>query len=369
MTKARDLSQVPNASLGFKNRIINGDMRIDQRNAGASVTPTNGQYLVDRWAYFGTQASKFTAQQGSAGAPDGFTNYLYMLVGSGYAVETSDAFNIDQRIEGLNVADLGWGTVTAQTVTISFRVFSSVTGTHCAAILNSAGNRSYVFTYSIPVANTWTTITATIPGDTTGTWLKNNGIGAILRFNLGAGSALQQTANVWGIGGWTASGTVNVVATTNNTFVITGVQLEKGSTATSFDYRPYGTELSLCQRYYEKTFSLNFVPQVGANSTSNADPYNAALLFAGHRAQQPNGVAPPSGFRWRVQKRAAPSITPFGNNSNAIAYRSTVAAAPSWYSGGNLGWVGTDHGIYLANEFTGDGFVQVIAHFTGTAEL
>ena len=240
------------AEFGMRNRIINGAMVIDQRNAGASVTPTSGQYLVDRWAYYASQASKFTAQQGSVNAPAGFNNYLTMTVASGFSVGASDSFYIDQRIEGFNFADLNWGTANAQTITISFKVLSSVTGTHCAAILNSAGNRSYVFTYSIPVANTWTTISVTIPGDTTGTWVgATNGIGAILRFNLGAGSALQQTANAWGAGGWTASGTVNVVSTTGNTFLPTGVQLEKGSTSTAFDYRPYGTELALCQRYYQ----------------------------------------------------------------------------------------------------------------------
>ena len=292
---------------GFKNRIINGAMVIDQRNAGASVTPTNGQYLVDRWAYFGSQASKFTAQQGSAGAPAGFTNYLTMTVAAGYTVGASDSFFIDQRIEGFNVADFNWGTANAQTVTVSFKVYSSVSGTHCAALMNYVGNRSYVFTYSVPVANTWTTITATILGDTTGTWLTNNGIGVILRFNLGAGSALQQTANAWGAGGWTASGTVNVVSTTGNTFLPTGVQLEKGSTATSFDYRPYGTELALCQRYFEIT---NTAQISGSPAVSSVIFFNASFV---------------------VTKRTSPSN--YGNGGNISFYQ---ASNNTQYTGGSV---------------------------------
>ena len=165
-----------NASI-MKNRIINGAMVIDQRNAGASVTATGiaaAGYTVDRWAYFVSAASKFTVQQnaGSVTPPAGFTNYLGATSSSAYSVAASDYFGLQQAIEGFNVSDLGWGTANAKTVTLSFQVYSSLTGTFSGSLRNpTAYNRSYIFSYSIPVANTWTTISVTITGDTTGTWV------------------------------------------------------------------------------------------------------------------------------------------------------------------------------------------------------
>jgi len=238
--------------MGFRNRIINGAMVIDQRNAGASVTPTDNQYTLDRWTARVSQASKYTVQQnaGSVTPPAGFTNYLGVTVISAATVGAADAFDIQQRIEGFNVADLGWGTANAKSVTLSFWVRSSLTGTFGGAINNSAFNRSYPFSYSIPTANTWTSISVTVAGDTGGTWLTTSGVGIQVSFGLGDGSNYEGTAGAWaGTGLLNATGTVDVVATNGATWYITGVQLEKGSTATSFDYRPYGTELMLCQRY------------------------------------------------------------------------------------------------------------------------
>lgn len=241
---------------GFKNRIINGAMVIDQRNAGASVSASSANavtYTLDRWFYYATQASKFTIQQNAASVtpPVGFVNYLGVTSSSAYSVGSGDLFIISQRIEGLNISDLAWGTANAQTVTLSFRVYSSLTGTFGGSVKNSAGNRSYPFTYTISSANTWETKTVTIAGDTTGTWLTTNGIGIDLNFGLGVGSSTSAAAGAWAAGNYvSATGATSVVGTNGATFYITGVQLEKGSTATSFDYRPYGTELQLCQRYY-----------------------------------------------------------------------------------------------------------------------
>ena len=242
---------------GFKNRILNGQMMIDQRNAGASVTPSsNGTYLVDRWNLTFSQASKFSAQQnaGSVTPPSGYINYLGLTVASSVSVGVSDYFAVQQIIEGLNVADLAWGTANAKTVTLSFWVYSSLgPATFGGALSNSAGNRSYPFTYTISSANTWEQKSVTIAGDTTGTWLTTNGAGIYLRLGLGAGATYSGTAGSWAASNYfTATSAVSVVGTGSATFYFTGVQLEKGSTATSFDYRPYGTELQLCQRYYQK---------------------------------------------------------------------------------------------------------------------
>jgi hypothetical protein len=241
---------------GFKNRIINGAMVIDQRNAGASVTVNNGNqnFSVDRWWGQGTaSAGVFTMQQSSV-APAGFANSLLMTVTTQDAsLAATDLYDISQIIEGFNVADFGWGTSNAQTVTLSFWVRSSVTGTFGGAFGNSAVNRSYPFTYAISSANTWEQKSITVAGDTSGTWLTNNGIGIRLYLGLGLGSTYSGTAGAWsGSFFISATGATNLMATNGATFYITGVQLEKGSTATSFDYRPYGTELMLCQRYYCK---------------------------------------------------------------------------------------------------------------------
>jgi hypothetical protein len=241
--------------VGMKNKIINGACVIDQRNAGASVTPTNGQYLVDRWYAGLTQSSKFSAQQdaGAVTPPVGFTDYLGCTSLSAYSVGSGDAFFVQQCIEGFNVADLGWGTANAKTVTVSFWVRSSLTGTFGGSVMNSAVNRAYPFTFTISSSNTWEYKTVTITGDTSGTWLTTNGIGLRLTFSLGMGSTLATTAGAWAAGNFlSATGATSVVGTNGATFYITGVQLEVGSTATSFDYRPYGTELTLCQRYYWK---------------------------------------------------------------------------------------------------------------------
>jgi hypothetical protein len=235
---------------GFKNRIINGAMQIDQRNAGASVTPSvTNTYTLDRWNTNFTQASKFSVQQSTV-APAGFTNSLAVTTVSAVSVGSGDLFALQHIIEGLNVADLGWGTANAQPITLSFQVRSSLTGTFGGVLGNSAHNRSYPFTFTISSANTYETKTITIPGDTTGTWLTNNGAGIRIFFNLGSGATYSGTAGAWSASTLIApTGATSVVGTNGATFYITGVQLEKGSTATSFDYRPYGTELALCQRY------------------------------------------------------------------------------------------------------------------------
>jgi hypothetical protein len=256
---------------GFKNRLINSAMVIDQRNAGASVTPTNGQYTLDRWTYSLAQTSKLTTQQ-STTAPTGFASSLLVTSSSAYAVLTGDNFNVLQWIEGYNTADLGWGAAGASTVTLSFWVRSSLTGTFGGSIVNNNQNYSYPFSYTISVANTFEYKTITIAGPTAGTWSNTTTTRNIgVWIGLGAGASASGTAGAWAAAGYyNATGATSVVGTNGATFYITGVQLEKGSTATSFDYRPYGTELALCQRYYVRYSGNGYVGPTGiiASTTS-----------------------------------------------------------------------------------------------------
>ena len=238
-----------NASI-MKNRIINGAMVIDQRNAGASVTPTHDGFTIDRYKWALSQASKLTSQQ-STTAPSGFKNSMLVTSSASTTVGSSDYFFFRQDIEGLNTYDLAWGTASAKTVTLSFQVYSSLTGTFGGSLRNSAGDRSYPFSYIVSSANTWTTISITIAGDTSGTWLTTNGIGISCSFGLGVGSSFSGTAGSWQAGNlFSSTGAVNFVSTNGATFYITGVQLEVGSSATGFEYVNYQTSLTNCQRYF-----------------------------------------------------------------------------------------------------------------------
>lgn len=240
---------------GFKNRIINGAMMIDQRNAVVSVTPTvDATYSIDRWMNRLGAASKFSIQRnaGAVTPPVGFTNYLGITSLSAFSITASDYFAQEQRIEGFNFSDFAWGTANAAPVTVSFWVRSSLTGTFGGALANSAQTRTYPFTYTVSAANTWERKSVTIAGDISGTWVTDSGVGVSLRLGFGVGSTYSGTAGAWSANNnFSATGATSVVGTNGATFYITGVQLEKGSTATSFDYRPYGTELALCQRYFE----------------------------------------------------------------------------------------------------------------------
>ena len=291
--------------LAFRNRIINGSMQIDQRNAGASVTPTtDGTYTLDRWVSGLSQASKFSVQKSST-APTGFVNSLAVTSLSSYTVGASENFRLEQKIEAFNVSDLGWGTANAATVTLSFWVRSSLTGTFGGSVINYNATRSYPFSYTISSANTFEYKTVTIAGDTSGSWYTNNNLEGIrIIFGLGVGSSVSGTAGAWASATYlSATGATSVVGTNGATFYITGVQLEKGSTATSFDYRPYGTELALCQRYYEKV----------SNTSNNA--------FCTGMATQSTVFRGFLGFQ--VEKRATPSVGYSSANSFLIQGNNT----------------------------------------------
>jgi hypothetical protein len=278
----------------LKNKIINGDCRIDQRNAGASVTvSSDNTYTLDRWKARTSQSSKFSVQQnaGSVTPPTGFTNYLGVTSSSAYSVTSGDYFFILQHIEGFNTADLGWGTANAKTVTLSFQVYSSLTGTFGGSINNGSNNRSYPFTYTISSANTWTTISVTIAGDTSGSWFTNSNTGISVCFGLGIGSTYSGTAGAWsGSPYFAPTGATSVVGTSGATFYITGVQLEQNTSATPFERRLYNQELANCQRYYWKWYpttaysfsAMGYAPTTTliVNVVNNPVPMRATASFS-----------------------------------------------------------------------------------------
>ena len=339
--------------ISFKNRIINGAMVIDQRNAGASVTAsTIGTvlYSLDRWAYYAEQASKFTVQQnaGSVTPPTGFTYYLGVTSLSAYSPISTDQFIIRQNIEGYNFADLGWGTANAKTITVSFWVYSSLTGTFAGNICNYNGTRSYVYSYTINSANTWEQKSVTISGDTSGTWLTTNTIGASFNFALGTGSSYQSAAGVWNNNYKLApSGAVNVVGTNGATFYITGVQLEVGTQATTFDYRSITTEYALCQRYYEKSYDPSVVPGVASSlgqffatgTSDSAGNCYASIRFAVIKRAQ----STMTGYRgdgggtgsWQYERNG--SSGSYSSNFDAVGY----SGARCYTNNGSAGYTAT----------------------------
>jgi len=268
-------------SLGFRNRLINGAMVIDQRNAGAAVNGIGSSiFAVDRWAYFtNATAGAFNAGQNlnAVTPPAGFTKYLGFQVASAQTPSGSNAYFFGQKIEGFNVADLGWGAAGAKTITISFWVRSSVTGTHSGNVQNISNARSYVFSYTISSANTWEQKSITIAGDTSGTWPTDNTAGLTLYFNLGCGTGIQTTAGSWNAAQYIGvTGGVSVVSNASATFYITGVQLEVGSVATPFERRDYGRELMMCQRYYYR-FTSRGVGYFGCG-TNNGTTNNICIV-------------------------------------------------------------------------------------------
>jgi hypothetical protein len=239
---------------GLKNRIINGDMVIAQRGTAlisVSTDPTPRNYPVDRFFCAASGGGVYSTQQSST-APANFNNSIINTVTTAdSSIAAGDVYYMAQAIEGFNIADLGWGTANAQTVTLSFWVRSSVTGTFSGSIRNALANRAYVFTYTISAANTWEKETITIPGDTSGTWDTTTGAGAFIAWDLGSGTNFNGTASSWTAGNYLrASSAVNWIATNGATFYITGVQLEQNTSATPFERRLYNQELANCQRYY-----------------------------------------------------------------------------------------------------------------------
>jgi len=267
--------------LGLRNKIINGAMMIDQRNAGASVT-AGSAYTLDRWNVDRVWSGSTVTIQQSSTAPAGFANSLLATVSTGAASGSSNYFSIQQFIEGYNIADMAFGTASASNFTISFWVRSSVTGAYGIALRNSAFNLSYTTTYTISSANTWEYKTVTIAGPTSGTWYSNNSYGLNVVFSLGGGSTYKPASNnTWTAGSYLAAvGETDLITTTGATFYITGVQLEKGATATPFENRLYGAELALCQRYLPAwTFgSSGYVTVCQGQAVTGSGAYGILML-------------------------------------------------------------------------------------------
>ena len=295
MTYAVNIAQGGSNNTTFRNRIINGAQIVDQRGSAGSAVTVNSvtkAYATDRFCGTGIgSAGVFTLGQVTT-APSNFINSLKATVTTADAsLAATDLYRVMHLIEGLNCADLGWGTATAQTVTLSFWVYSNLTGTFGGSLTNSAANRSYPFTFTISSASTWEQKTITVAGDTSGTWLTTSGIGIAINFGLGVGSTYSGTASAWaGAEYYSATCSTNVMATLSNTFYITGVQLEAGSTATPFEQRLYGTELALCQRYYFKFLASTSNWLGGAGYSGSTTTARTSITFPVQMRTSPTAI-------------------------------------------------------------------------------
>ena len=343
---------------GSRNKIINGAMVIDQRNAGASVTPTSGGYQIDRYQTFTESSDGVFTVQRVADAPAGFINSAKITVTTADAsIGASQRYLFLQNIEGFNVADLGFGAAGASAVTVSFWVKASVTGAFGGSLSNAAFNRTYPFSYTINSASTWEHKKITIAGDTSGTWSTDNSVGLRVMFGIGVGSSNSGSANAWaGAGYYQPTGAVNLISTLNATLNITGVQLEVGSTATDFESRSYGEELALCQRYFRSYTrsggALSF--QGAAQGTTTALSYHT--LTSPMRAQPTGAVLGATVSNWNFSVGGGSDMTA---NAMSIAdisrdtYCIQLGTASSSVASGTGGRIrtGTDgYGITLSAE-------------------
>jgi hypothetical protein len=348
MTLAVNIAQSGSSNVTFRNRIINGAMVLDQRNAGASVSGTTGVYTLDRWKVQNNSgAARFNVQQnaGSVTPPSGYKYYLGITSTSAYSVASSDIIGIQQFVEGYNISDLAWGTSSALAVTLSFWVRSSLTGTFGGSVVEgSAGGALYPFSYTISAANTWEQKSVTIAGPTIGTWNSTNGAGIQLLFSMGTGSTFTGAAGSWTTSSYYApTGATSVVGTNGATFYITGVQLEAGTTASPFEYRSYGIELMLAQRYYFQTPNFGNGAQIwgiAGSIGSTTTSYFRMSIPTVMRTTPSIALSPAynTGTGWSVNLSsltnstftAAPTIADY-TNATMVAFYAPINAVSSTY--------------------------------------
>jgi len=359
---------ISTGAVQFRNRIINGDMRIDQRLAGtanAALATAQDVYTADRWAVWrNASGANYTVQRiANAGAP-GNDFALQATVTTSATPGTNDIYFMHQKIEGFNVNDFGLGTANAASFTISFHVRSSVAGTYGLIATNGAKNRSYVTTYTIGTANVWEYKVVTIKGDVAGVWAKDNTTGLDIIWSLGAGSGSSTAASTAWVAGifYNATGAVQFVGNAvGSTFALTNVQVERGTVATPFEVRPFAMELGMCQRYFEKSYELNQVPGASA-----IDP---GILFISASSNGGNFVL--GTLRFSMPKRTKIyTMTGYSNGTGATA---------TWtYARGNVPETTTTPTFDIFCEFSCRFYASIGAawtvgyiqgHWTSNAEL
>jgi len=294
--------------MAYSGMQINGSMEVSQEK-GFAATVFTGTHLtvIDNWHAWSIGVQGMQGFLNSF-APPGYSYSLQLAVlgTANPSPAAGDSVWLHQYIEGYRTSRLAWGTPSAQPLTIAFWINITRAGTYSVAARNGAGNRTYIATFTVTAANAWEYKTVTIPGDTTGTWLKDNGIGVGLFFTFMAGSAATQAPNVWSANGNVSpAGITNLVAATTDYVLLTGVVVLPGIEAPSaarspLIMRPYDQELVTCQRYYYKR------------------SYLGSQWFATLQAYATNLASGPI-FDFPVSMRASPTVAYSGDGilSNA----------------------------------------------------
>ena len=365
MTKARELAELGAAydsgALSNRNIIINGGQTVDQRNSGSAITLTSShQYATDRFiCRLGTSSSS-TAQR-VADAPDGLYNSVKITIGTGATPSAATATGyFAYKTEGLDTSHLSFGSSNAQTITLSFYVKSSLTGSFGVTVANDALNRSFPSSYTINSANTWERKSITVTGDTSGTWATTNAAAFYLLWDLGCGSDVKGTANTWAGADYRggATGTTNVCATSSATWYITGVQMEIGSEATPFEVRSFGDEFARCQRYFCRTYAYGT-----ATGTANTSEGCISSVTEGA-----HNYASAGNFNFPVEMRSAPSVTLYSTYNANTTGKVTADATDGT---GSAGFIASSRCfIHRNNDSSGTGAnVLMRAHAIASAEL
>src|SRR5947209_3279597 len=311
------LYAAPFDSLAFNGIQLNGAMEVSQENGTSSVTLTatgslQTKYLVDGViaAYRGTFVA--AAQQVTDG-PAGYKNSLKFTVSTAQSsLGANDELSVLIPIEGMRCARLALGGASAASISFGFWVKAHRTGSYSGSLRNSSKARSYPFTFTVNAADTWEFKTVTAAGDTSGTWLTDTGIGLSLNLCIAGGSSRVGTAAAWAASDYSgAASTTNAVAATSDTFQVTGLIVLPGIELPTYDrapllMRPFDQELTLCKRYYEKSYAYAVAP-----ATATAVDGLAVLSVPSNTI----GVAQQYGSAsFSVQKRASPTMTVYGHS-------------------------------------------------------
>ena len=292
---------------GRRNRLHNGDFRVDQINVGAAVTPASTTYICDNSLFISTVASKITAQRVSSSLSS-FPYSLKFTTIAAYTAAASEKTHLNMFIEGIDIADLLWGTPNAKPITISFVVKVSREGLYAFSICNNGETQSYVFTKTLTVGEN--IVIETIPGCTSGIWGTGNVPGLVLRFNFSSGTNFQTTTpNTWLSTNYLSTAAcVHLTANIDDTYEISGVQIEAGVVATPFEFLPYQQALAWCQRYYQKSYPVDVIAGYtgsGNGACTNRSGYGTGWEYS---------------LNYPVTMRATPTVTIYSPVTGAAGY-------------------------------------------------
>jgi len=366
LTKIKTSNIINDGNLGRRNLVINGAMQVAQRGTSVTGVTGPGYYTVDRFAYnqSGRDQAIMTVSQVSD-APDGFTkSFKIETTTAETAIDATEYFMARHKIEAQDLQHLKYGTSSAQQLTLSFWVKSSIAATYAVYLYSPDGTRIIGSTYTIDTASTWEYKTITFAGDTGGTINDDTGSGLDLAFVLAAGSDMITTDNT----SWSAYSDGNLayghtanslVTTVGETWQITGVQLEVGDEATPFEHRSFGEELALCQRYFSKSYDYNDAPATVTQVGAMYDRMGTGEIVSNRAVQ----------IQFPVDMRSSPTVTVYSLNGTSGAISDCTTSYTHNADDMGVLFNGTD-GTRGISKIQGNNSDDMIGfHFTADSEL